>query len=80
MENVNLTAVAVIIGVVKGIVSVLQVYTKVEVNTVFGVILSIVVGVILGLLGYFGLTVETGIIAALVGTGVYQVAKKVGGQ
>ena len=80
MENVNIVGVTVIIGVVKGIVAVLQTYSKVEVNTVYGVVLSLVVGVVLGLLSLFGLTVETGIVSALVATGTYQLFKKVGGQ
>ena len=79
MEGINVVGIAVIVGVVKGIVSVVQEYTKVEINSVYGVVLSLGVGVILGFLGLFGLNLETGIISALAGTGVYQLAKKVGG-
>jgi len=80
MDQINIVAVAAIIGIVKGIVSVLQVYTEVDVNTVFGVLLALVIGIILGFFHVFGLTIETGIVSALVGTGTYQLAKKVGGQ
>ena len=79
MDQLNLVAIAVIIGIVKGIVSVLQTYTSVDVNTVFGVLLALAVGIILGVFHVFGLSVETGIVSALVGTGTYQLAKKVGG-
>ncbi len=78
MDSFNPAAVAVIIGIVRGIVAVLQQYTKIDVTSVLGVVLSLIVGIILGFLHYFGLTIETGIIAALTGTGVYQLAKKVG--
>ena len=79
MEGLNVVAVTVIIGVVKGIVSVLQTYSKVELNSVYGVVLSLGVGVVLGVVGLFGLNIETGIISALVGTGTYQLFKKIWG-
>lgn len=75
----NLTAVAVIIGVVRGVTLALA-QTKFPLSSLVGFVLALVTGVVLGLLHYFGLTVETGIVAALTATGVYQVAKKVGGQ
>ncbi len=75
----NLTAVAVIIGVVRGLTLGLD-QTKFKVTSIIGFVLALVTGVVLGLLHYFGLTVETGVISALVATGVYQTAKKVGGQ
>lgn len=75
----NLTAVAVIIGVVRGLTLGLD-QTKFKVTSIVGFVLALVTGVVLGLLHYFGLTVETGVISALIATGVYQTAKKVGGQ
>jgi len=75
----NITAVAVIIGIVRGIILGLE-KTKFPVTSLVGFILSLAVGVGLGLLGYFGLNVETGIVSALVATGTYQVAKKIGGK
>lgn len=75
----NLSAAAVIIGVVRGITLGLE-QTSIKMTSLIGFILAVVTGVVLGLLGYFGLTVETGIVTALIATGVYQTAKKVGGQ
>ena len=75
----NLTAVAVIIGVVRGVTLGLD-QTKFKVTSLIGFFFAVLTGVVLGLLGYFGLDVQTGIISALVATGVYQTAKKVGGQ
>jgi len=71
----NLQAVAVIIGIVKGITLGVP-----ELKPLHAFLISLALGVVLGLLHYFGLTVETGVVAALTATGVYQVAKKVGGQ
>ena len=75
----NITAVAVIIGVVRGVILGLEQFSKVNVTSLVGFLLALATGVVLGFLGYFGLNVESGIISALVATGVYQTAKKVGG-
>ena len=75
----NITAVAVIIGVVRGVTLGLERLDFVKMSSLLGFVLAIVTGVVLGLLGFFGLTVESGVISALVATGVYQTAKKVGG-
>lgn len=75
----NVVAVTVIIGVVRGVVLTLEQFTKVNVNSILGFGLSLLVGVVLGFLGYFGLNIETGIISSLVATGLYQTAKKIGG-
>lgn len=71
----NITAVAVLVGIVRGATLALP-----QINSGQAFALSLVAGVILGFLHYFGLTVETGIIASLTASGVYQVAKKVGGK
>lgn len=76
----NLIAIGVIIGVVRGINVSLQEFTKVNVTSTLGFVLSLATGIILGILGYFGLTIETGIISALAATGTYQIAKKIGGE
>lgn len=78
MEAFNVVAVTVIIGVVRGFILTLEQFTKVNVNSILGFGLSLLVGIVLGSLGYFGLNIETGIISALVATGTYQLAKKVG--
>lgn len=67
---------AVIIGLVNGVRLASQ-YDK------WGFILfasGVGFGVILGALGYFGLTVETGLAVAIGGSGIYQVASKIGGK
>ena len=74
----NITAVAVIIGVVRGVTLALE-QAKITTSSIVGFGLSLVAGIVLGLGGYFGLNVETGIISALVASGTYQIAKKVGG-
>lgn len=75
----NITAAAVIIGVVRGVVLGFG-QMNVKVTSLIGFILALIAGVVLGFLGYFGLNVETGIVTALIATGVYQTAKKVGGE
>lgn len=75
----NLTAVAVIVGVVRGVTLGLEQF-NVKTTSLIGFLLAVVTGVVLGVVGLFGLTLESGIVSALVATGVYQVAKKVGGQ
>ncbi len=72
MESLN--AVAVLIGLVKGCS---LAYPNLTSGQAF--ILSLIFGVILGFFHYFGLTIETGIVASLTASGLYQVAKKVGG-
>ena len=76
----NITAVAVIIGIVRGVTLGLEKLDFVKMSSLLGFVLALITGVVLGLLGFFGLTVESGVISALVATGVYQTAKKVGGQ
>lgn len=75
----NITAVAVIVGVVRGVTLGLE-QLNVKTTSLIGFLLAVVTGIVLGVVGLFGLTLETGIVSALVATGVYQVAKKVGGQ
>lgn len=73
MENIQ--ALAVIIGAVNGI-------RLLKAQDLWGFVFfvsAVVVGVILGVLGYFGLTIETGIVAALASSGLYRVGEKIGG-
>lgn len=73
MENIQ--ALAVIIGAVNGV-------RLLKAQDLWGFIFfvsAIVVGVVLGFLNYFGLTVETGIVAALASSGLYRVGEKIGG-
>lgn len=72
----NLQAAAVIIGIVNGV-------RLAKAKETWGVIffaIALATGVILGLLNLFGLTLETGIVAALASSGVYRAAEKVGGE
>jgi uncharacterized membrane protein len=72
----NLQAIAVIIGIVNGI-RLLQAQNK------WGFIFfccAVGVGLILGALHFFGLSIETGLVAALASSGLYRVGEKVGGQ
>ena len=76
----NLQAAAVIIGIVNG-VRLIQEGQKTK--NYWGFILfavALIVGVVFGLLGYFGLTVQTGILAALASSGLYRVGEKFGGK
>lgn len=43
-------------------------------------VLALAAGVLFGFLGYFGLTVETGIVAGLGSSGLYRVGEKFGGK
>lgn len=72
---VDLQAVAVIIGLVNGV----RLFKENRESFVYFV-LAVVVGIVFGFVGYFGLTVESGILAALASSGLYKVAQKVGGQ
>lgn len=70
----DLQAVAVIIGLVNGI----RLFRENRESFVYFVI-AVLAGVGFGFVGYYGLTVETGILAALASSGLYKVAQKVGG-
>ena len=78
METFNVAAVAVIIGVVRGILLGLE-QLNVRTTSLIGFLLALATGIVLALLNLFGLTIETGIVAGLVATGTYTVAKKIGG-
>lgn len=72
----NLQAVAVIIGLVNGV-------RLAQSEDKFGFVLFVIAltcGVVLGLLHLFGLTLETGIVAALASSGLYRLGEKVGGK
>lgn len=66
-------AVAVIIGLVNGV-------RLLKENDKWGFIffcLALVAGLVLGALGWFGLTLESGLVAALASSGLYRVAQVV---
>ena len=72
----NLQSIAVIIGIVNGV----QLATLPDKKPFLFFLLAVAVGVVFGLLHYFGLTVEAGILAALASSGLYKVSQKIGGQ
>lgn len=72
----------VIIGIVNG-VRLLQEGNKSNPKNYWGFaffVCALVAGIVLGYLHYFGLTVETGIVAGLGSSGLYRVGEKFGGQ
>ena len=75
MENAAAAA-AVIIGFVNGI----QLAFEPDRRGFYYFLAALGAGVALGALHYYGLTIELGILAAIGSSGVYKVAKKVGGQ
>jgi len=75
METI-IQASAVIIGLVNG----LRLFTDGDKKgaLLFGA--AVVAGILFGSLHFFGLTVETGIVAALASSGLYRVGEKIGGK
>lgn len=71
----NLTAGAIIIGLVNGVR-----LASDKVTPFIAFLISLGAGLVFGAFHLFGLTVETGIAVALASSGLYQVAKKVGGK
>lgn len=70
----NLQAGAVLIGVVNGV---RLLYPKLTSGQSF--LLNLACGLGMGYAHLFGLNLETGLVTALMSSGLYQVAKKVGG-
>lgn len=73
MENVN--ALAAIVGIVNGF----QLFQTNRTGFIYFCI-ALGVGLLLGFVNFFGLTPETGLLAALASSGYYKVAQKIGGQ
>lgn len=74
MDNVQ--AGLVIVGIVNGV-------RLLKEKSVWGFVfflVALLTGIALGVLHTFGLTIETGIVAALASSGLYRVGEKVGGQ
>lgn len=69
----NITAIAVIIGFVNGV----KLFQESRISFYY-FLLALGAGLVLGFLGYFGLTPETGIVTALASSGLYKVATKIG--
>lgn len=72
----NAQAIAAIIGLVNGV-------RLIKEKSWWGLafyLTAMVAGIGFGFLHYFGLTIETGIVAALASSGFYRLGEKVGGQ
>ena len=67
----NLLAIGVLIGLVNGA----RLFNQEDKTGFYYFLLAVGLGVVFGLVGFFGLTVETGIMAALASSGLYQVSK-----
>jgi hypothetical protein len=78
MENIQ--AVGVIIGLVNGVRLLKEGVINNEYWSFYLFISSLLFGIILGALGYFNLTIESGIIIALASSGLYRVSEKVSGK
>ena len=76
MESLNLVAIAVIIGVVNGV----RLLNLPQVTSFVAFVIALLLGVGFGFVGLFGLNIETGLVAALVSSGLYKVAQKIGGE
>lgn len=70
----DLQAIAVIIGLVNGI----KLFKENRESFIYFCV-ALGIGVGFGLLGFYGFTVESGILAALASSGLYKVATKLGG-
>ena len=76
IDELNLQAMAVVVGLVNGI-------RLAQEKSKWGLIFfgsALVFGVGFGLLGLFGLNLETGIVVALASSGLYRIGEKIGGK
>ena len=72
----NLQAIAALIGLVNGG----RLFLQADKTGFYLFCAAVVLGLLFGALQWFGLTLESGLIAALASSGLYQVAAKVGGR
>lgn len=71
---VDLQAMAVIIGLVNGI----RLFKENRESFMYFCI-ALMIGIGFGAIGFYGFTIESGIVAALASSGLYKIAKKIGG-
>lgn len=71
----NLQAMAVIIGIVNG----MRLFQETDKRGFILFVIAVASGLLLGALHFFGLTIESGLVAALASSGLYRVGEKVGG-
>ena len=72
----NITAIGAIVGIINGA----KLYQEQDKSSFVYFCLAVGVGVVFGAVGLFGLTIETGLLAALASSGLYKVAQVVGGK
>ena len=75
MNTEVLIAMSVIIGIVNGV----SLFGSPQVTPFVKFLVALGIGLVFGVLGMFGLNIETGLIAALASSGLYKVATKLGG-
>lgn len=71
----DLQAIAVIIGLVNGI----KLFKENRESFIYFCV-ALGIGVSFGYLGFYGFTIESGIVSALASSGLYKIAQKAGGQ
>ena len=71
----ELEAIAVIIGLVNGV----KLYRENKESFLY-FCLALGIGVSFGYLGFYGFTIESGIVSALASSGLYKIAQKAGSQ
>jgi hypothetical protein len=76
VETVNLVALAVIIGIVNGV----SLLNAPQVTSFVKFLLALAFGLLFGIIGLFGLNIETGLIAGLASSGLYKLGQVVGGK
>ena len=72
----NAVAVGVIIGIVNGV----SLLGSPKVTSFVKFLIALAVGLMFGVVGLFGLTLETGIFIGLASSGLYKVTQNVGGK
>lgn len=74
MDIINVTALAVIIGIVNGI-ALLDIP---QISSFVKFLIALAIGMIFGVFGVFGLTIETGLIVGLASSGLYKLTQNLG--
>ena len=72
----NLTAIAVIVGIVNGI----SLLGSPKITSFVKFLIALAVGLIFGVIGLFGMNIETGILLGLASSGLYKVSQNIGGK
>ena len=76
MDTNLIVGVAVIIGIVNGV----ALLNAPQVTPFVKFLIALALGLAFGVIGLFGLNLQTGIIASLVSSGLYKISQNVGGK